>query len=535
MTDVKLDIDRMGEALTKITFSINFNDIEKAIKVKMLYGTYNKFKKTHMEILTSNKVLLDAIDQLKKRIMSESKRLARNIKRMNVNFKSVDGYTIKPVYLRKNTPHQLSVIGMKNIKKQISCFVAINLLMGDHLYVVDTIELYGGGGHKLDNEENDDNGIFDMKAIQQFENALHGITGTIIDTTKKTSIIQETNDSYSLIKGMNYNLIGASRTLLLYGPPGTGKTNVLKYTCQELDGQVALLSVKLSSLLGRLQGDTPKNFHEYFDIASRVSPCVLFIDELDSIGTMRQGMSGGGGGGGSSSNNNNNNNTADQLVTVFAQLLDEMKGNFVVVGCTNLPKELDESVTRRFGYKIFVPDPPIKDLCKFSVKRIEPIVPEISVKLQERIISDRKNNTESDTDANIGSSYVFNTSKRKNRWEMARMANIEKSLQSRPLRDLLGIKATYLVIPSKCVKGYYNFESGENDVVKFLHVGDVTNQDRIDHTDMKKKSGGVIIVYQRLLDIVYIAQKKEKVYIFDLREGIKITKKNITFEDVIEI
>jgi len=97
-------------------------------------------------------------------------------------------------------------------------------------------------------------------------------------------------------------------------------------------------------------GESEANVREVFDKARQSSPCVLFFDELDSIGVQRGGGSGGDGGG-----------AGDRVIN---QLLTEMDGvgkkaNVFIVGATNRPEILDDALMRpgRLDQLVYIPLP----------------------------------------------------------------------------------------------------------------------------------------------------------------------------------
>merc|ERR1712048_1203459 len=84
-----------------------------------------------------------------------------------------------------------------------------------------------------------------------------------------------------------------SKGVLFYGPPGCGKTLMAKAVANECAAN--FISVKGPELLTMWIGESERNVREIFDKARGAAPCVLFFDELDSIGTSRGGGHGGGG------------------------------------------------------------------------------------------------------------------------------------------------------------------------------------------------------------------------------------------------
>lgn len=138
-----------------------------------------------------------------------------------------------------------------------------------------------------------------------------------------------------------------SRGVLFYGPPGCGKTLLAKAVATECSAN--FISIKGPELLTMWFGESESNVREVFDKARSAAPCVLFFDELDSIGTARGSSMGDAGGAGD---------------RVMNQLLTEIDGvgskkNVFFVGATNRPELLDEALLRpgRLDQLIYIPLP----------------------------------------------------------------------------------------------------------------------------------------------------------------------------------
>jgi len=139
-----------------------------------------------------------------------------------------------------------------------------------------------------------------------------------------------------------------SKGVLFYGPPGCGKTLLAKAVANECSSN--FVSVKGPELLTMWFGESEGNVREIFDKARSAAPCVLFFDELDSVGVARS--SGGGGDAGGAGDR------------VLNQLLTEMDGagqkkNLFFIGATNRPEILDEALIRpgRLDQLIYIPLP----------------------------------------------------------------------------------------------------------------------------------------------------------------------------------
>lgn len=136
-----------------------------------------------------------------------------------------------------------------------------------------------------------------------------------------------------------------SKGVLFYGPPGCGKTLLAKAIANECSSN--FISVKGPELLTMWFGESESNIRDIFDKARAAAPCVLFFDELDSIGVSR-GMS-------------DSFHAGDRVLN---QLLTEMDGasekkNLFFIGATNRPEILDEALIRpgRLDQLIYIPLP----------------------------------------------------------------------------------------------------------------------------------------------------------------------------------
>ncbi|MBO4552607.1 MAG: AAA family ATPase, partial [Candidatus Methanomethylophilaceae archaeon] len=136
--------------------------------------------------------------------------------------------------------------------------------------------------------------------------------------------------------------------ILLYGPPGTGKTMLAKAVATESEAN--FIAIKGPEFLNKWVGESEKAVRETFRKARQASPCVIFMDEIDSITPER--------GTGSDSN---------VTERVISQMLTEMDGlealnNVVVIAATNRPDIMDPALLRpgRFDKSILI-GPPDKE------------------------------------------------------------------------------------------------------------------------------------------------------------------------------
>ena len=146
-----------------------------------------------------------------------------------------------------------------------------------------------------------------------------------------------------------YTDIGAKlpKGALLVGPPGTGKTLLAKAVAGEAN--VPFFSISGSDFVEMFVGVGASRVRDLFKEAAKVAPCIIFIDEIDTIGKSRDGGRFGG--------NDEREQTLNQLLAELDGF-DPSKG-VIVLGATNRPEVLDKALLRpgRFDRRITVDRP----------------------------------------------------------------------------------------------------------------------------------------------------------------------------------
>ena len=158
------------------------------------------------------------------------------------------------------------------------------------------------------------------------------------------------------------------RGLLLYGPPGNGKTLIAKAIATE--SAANFIAIKGPEVMSKWVGESEKKLREVFRKAKQVSPCIVFLDELDALAPTR----------GTGGDNNVSDRLVDQLLTSMDGL-ENMEG-VITIGATNRPEIIDQALLRpgRFDRMILVGEPD-EDARKKILKIHTKSVPLKNVKL----------------------------------------------------------------------------------------------------------------------------------------------------------
>ncbi|KAF5306432.1 hypothetical protein FQR65_LT07344 [Abscondita terminalis] len=163
-----------------------------------------------------------------------------------------------------------------------------------------------------------------------------------------------------------YKQIGISppRGFLLHGPPGCGKTLLANAIAGELD--IPLLKVSGPELVGGVSGESEERIRNLFERAIGSAPCVLFIDEVDSITPNRQNVQ---------------KEMERRIVAQFLSCLDDLSRNEIgdrvlIIGATNRPDSIDPALRRagRFDREVCLGIPDLKarvDILKVLTSKLK--------------------------------------------------------------------------------------------------------------------------------------------------------------------
>ncbi|KAF3789758.1 Spastin [Nymphaea thermarum] len=142
-----------------------------------------------------------------------------------------------------------------------------------------------------------------------------------------------------LFKG---GLLKPCRGILLFGPPGTGKTMLAKAIAKEAGA--SFINVSMSTITSKWFGEDEKNVRALFTLAAKVSPTIIFVDEVDSMLGQRSRVG----------EHEAMRKIKNEFMTHWDGLLSKSGERILVLAATNRPFDLDEAIIRRFERRIMV-------------------------------------------------------------------------------------------------------------------------------------------------------------------------------------
>lgn len=208
--------------------------------------------------------------------------------------------------------------------------------------------------------------------------------------------------------------------ILLYGPPGCGKTYITQSLASEID--VPMYMLNISKAGSHYINMTSKNLKAAFDEAIRISkttekPCILFLDEIDSLGFDR--------------NSRMEPDDLKQVSTILQAMDAAKKSNVIIIGATNKYNLLDPAIRRRFDKRIFVDIPDIESIKALVKKTLAPLK-----KAQKLLTSDSEIDLIANKLQGYSNSSICNITKeaalnamRRNRSEI-QMIDFDKAIES---------------------------------------------------------------------------------------------------------
>ncbi len=198
--------------------------------------------------------------------------------------------------------------------------------------------------------------LFKMQGLGE-KGKVYGVDENKTDVTfdDVAGLDEEKNEMIEIVDFLKnpkrYKEMGAKipRGILLYGKPGTGKTLIAKAIAGEAG--VPFISMSGSEFIEMFAGLGASRVRKLFEKAKKISPCIVFIDEIDAIGA-RRASSGGA--------ETENNQTLNQLLVEMDGF--ESDETVIVLAATNRPEMLDKALLRpgRFDRQITIAPPDLK-------------------------------------------------------------------------------------------------------------------------------------------------------------------------------
>ncbi|KAE9606545.1 hypothetical protein Lal_00014042 [Lupinus albus] len=144
-------------------------------------------------------------------------------------------------------------------------------------------------------------------------------------------------------------LLSPCRGILLFGPPGTGKTMLAKAIANEAGA--SFINVSMSTITSKWFGEDEKNVRALFTLAAKVSPTIIFVDEVDSMLGQRSRVG----------EHEAMRKIKNEFMSHWDGLMTNKGERILVLAATNRPFDLDEAIIRRFERRIMVGLPSVEN------------------------------------------------------------------------------------------------------------------------------------------------------------------------------
>ncbi|TEB18371.1 AAA-domain-containing protein [Coprinellus micaceus] len=149
--------------------------------------------------------------------------------------------------------------------------------------------------------------------------------------------------------------------ILLYGPPGTGKTMLCRALAKT--SKARMIHIRPSDINDKYVGESEKKVAAVFELAHKLAPCIVFVDEIDALFSSRN-----------CSTRSWERNIVSNGMDGLGSAKKNRDNNIVVVGATNRPFDLDLAILRRMPRRILVDMPNVemrKGILGFYLKNEE--------------------------------------------------------------------------------------------------------------------------------------------------------------------
>uniref|UniRef100_A0A7N0URR0 AAA+ ATPase domain-containing protein n=1 Tax=Kalanchoe fedtschenkoi TaxID=63787 RepID=A0A7N0URR0_KALFE len=147
----------------------------------------------------------------------------------------------------------------------------------------------------------------------------------------------------------NGGLLKPCRGILLFGPPGTGKTLLAKAIANEAGA--SFINVSMSTVTSKWFGEDEKNVRALFTLSAKVSPTIIFVDEVDSMLGQRTRVG----------EHEAMRKIKNEFMAHWDGLMTKSGERILVLAATNRPFDLDEAIIRRFERRIMVGLPSVEN------------------------------------------------------------------------------------------------------------------------------------------------------------------------------
>jgi hypothetical protein len=186
---------------------------------------------------------------------------------------------------------------------------------------------------KLIGEDEKLRGALDLVIINAPEEIEQHI-GDLVCTSDQLAVVSKIQHSLAHREFLKRHRIYEIGKLLFVGPPGTGKTSMALVMSRTM--HMPILEVRLSMITSQYLGETSKNIDRIFELAKKLSPAILFIDEFDFVAKSRTA---------------DDHGAMKRAVNSLLKNIDKVnliRNGVLLIGATNHPQLLDEAAWRRF-------------------------------------------------------------------------------------------------------------------------------------------------------------------------------------------
>ncbi len=209
-------------------------------------------------------------------------------------------------------------------------------IQADRVWIDGLLDAY------FDDDDEDEQDMLDLVEVRAPEEVDITLDDLVLTPDQESEIhkIAKAIEHRDYLASIGLREIGK---LLFVGPPGTGKTSTARALARDMD--LPFVEVKLSMITSQYLGETAKNVDKTFEVAKRLSPCILFIDEFDFVAKTRR---------------SDEHAALKRAVNTLLKSIDDIsliQDDVLLIGATNHPDQLDAAAWRRFDEIVNFPKP----------------------------------------------------------------------------------------------------------------------------------------------------------------------------------